>query len=229
MHALSLKIGILGDNPPYSLQVSKNNLFSGFEAQLMATICERLQATCTYISMPFENFFPQLNAGKIDLAIGQISITLDREKEFLFSEPYMVSNGQFIVKSDSSIQDIDDFKYKKIGVYEGSLYRNYLLNKFNNHVQVIEYTTSAGAFEALVNNEVDGLLLDNIAEKYWIANSAFETKKFHTVGASIPLGNGYGIMANLQSLSLINNINQALSTIEADGTYIKLYNLYFTN
>jgi arginine transport system substrate-binding protein len=228
VNALTLKIGILGNDPPFSMQVSKNNLFTGFEAQLMTEICKRIQAQCNYVPMTFADLFPQLNDHKIDLAIGQISITLDRAKSYLFSTPYMLTDGQFITQSNSSIKTIEGFKSKTVGVYKGSLYKDYLLQKFNNQITIAEYTDSADAFNALNNHDVDGLLLSGVAEKYWIMNNSAGTTQFHTVGGAIPLGNGYGIMTNLQSGELIGKINRGLMDMESDGTYVKIYNLYFS-
>lgn len=226
-NAQPLKIGLLLDDPPFSMQVGKNNTFSGFESQLIAEVCKRLQASCSYFPLEFKNFFPLVFERKIDLALGQISITEPRAQQFLFSLPYMVADGQFITKKDSPVTTVDELRGKKVGVYKSSLYKEYLLLKFNNDIDILEYESSATAFQALNNEEVDSLLLANISEKYWIANSRYEMSDFHFLGDPIPLGDGYGIMANLASGDLIRQINQILLKMQSDGTYLRIYNLYF--
>ena len=120
-----------------------------------------------------------------------------------------------------------DIQGKKVGIFKGSLYKDYLLQKFNNQITILEFTNTPSAFEALTNNEVDVLLLANIDEEYWIASSALDRNDFHFIGEPIPLGYGYGIMANFESSKLITQINKALSDMESDGTYLQIYNIYF--
>ena len=174
-----------------------------------------------------DEFFPQLLAHSIDLAIGQISITLEREKQFLFSIPYMGSNGQFITTADSPIKQVKDMQGGKIGIFKGSFYKKYLLQQFNEQIDIVEYATTPQAFHGLLNNDVDALLLDSIDEDYWISNNNIDRSKFYFIGKPIPFGSGYGIMANLESIDLITNINKILISMESDGRYLQIYNLYF--
>lgn len=222
-----LKIGMQPYDPPFSIQVNSKHQFTGFEAQLMDEICKRLKANCTYIPLELNAFFPQLLAHNIDLALGQISITLEREKQFIFSMPYMVSRGQFITNKDSSIKTVLDIQGKKVGIFKGSFYKDYLLQTFNDQVNVIEFINTPLAFESLLNNDVDVLLLADIDEGYWIANNALDEDDFRFIGKPIPLGNGYGIISNMESVTLITEINKALADMESDGSYLQIYNLYF--
>ncbi|HAT9593342.1 TPA: transporter substrate-binding domain-containing protein, partial [Legionella pneumophila subsp. pneumophila] len=47
------------------------------------------------------------------------------------------------------------------------------------------------------------------------------------LGDSFPFGVGFGVVARLDQAELIEKINQALIEIENDGTYLKIYNLFF--
>ena len=116
---------------------------------------------------------------------------------------------------------------KKIGIFKGSFYRAYLEEKFYNQINIIEYPYTQLAFRALINNDVDVLLLASIEEDYWIANSEFEMSDFRFIGKPITLGNGYAIIANIQLNQLIAQINQVLMNMESDGTYMQMYNMYF--
>ena len=227
IHAAPLKIGIQPYDPPFSMQINKNHQFTGFEAQLMAEVCTRLKTDCEYIPLTLSDFFPQLLAHSIDLAIGQISITLEREKQFLFSMPYFLSNGQFIALINSPIKKISDIQDKTIGIFKGSLYKTYLLQLVNHQADIVELSDSPSAFEALINGDVDVLLLDTIDEVYWIANSSHQPNEFRFIGDPIPLGNGYGILAHVESTPLISKVNKALMDMESDGSYLRIYNLYF--
>jgi len=47
------------------------------------------------------------------------------------------------------------------------------------------------------------------------------------VGSRIPIGDGYAVIANKGSEALIAQINQALLSMEEDGTYPQIYSNYF--
>ena len=117
----TLNIGVQSYAPPFSIQVDKKKHFTGFEAQLIATVCKRLQIDCIFHPLEAEFFFTQLLTHKIDLAIGEIDITLAREKQFIFSISYMISNGEFITKNSSPITTVEAIKGKKL-VYSRALF-----------------------------------------------------------------------------------------------------------
>ena len=227
VNAESLQIGVLANDPPFSIQVGKGSEFTGFEVSLITEICKRIKAECTFASFEFDDLFQQVLDKHIDLAIARISITLDRAEQFLFSMPYLIAEGQLMTKSTFSIQQPGDLIGKKVGLYKASLYKNYLLNTFKNQVDVVEYNSIPLAFQGLIDGDVDALLLTKLGERYLIANSQSPISSFRFVGAPIPLGAGYGFMANVQSTNLIDRVNKALQQIEADGTYLRIYNLYF--
>lgn len=228
-NAQVLRIGIEPYDPPFSTQIDeKNHLFSGFEAELMTAICKQLNADCKFIPIQFEDLFTQISKKNIDLAIGQISITSERSQAYAFSLPYMVSNGQYITYHNTTIKTDNDIKGGKVGIFKGSLYKEYLLDTFEQNINILEYDSSPAAFQALISGNVDALLLADIAEQYWVANSDYPATAFQYIGDPIPLGDGYGIMGNLESNQLVTNVNAALKTLESNGTYLKIYDLYFS-
>lgn len=225
--AQTLQIGVLADDPPFSFQVGKGHQFSGFEVNLMSELCARLKVTCTFSPYEFNDLFQKIAMQQIDLAIARISITLDRTEKYLFSLPYLTADGQLMVKSNSSIQRVEDLAGKRVGLFKSSLYKDYLLQTFSGSVSVVEYNSIPVAFQALIDNEVDAVLLTKLGEQYLIANSQSNPSSFRYIGKPIPLGVGYGILANVQSTALIDRVNKALHDIETDGTYLRIYNTYF--
>ncbi|KTD07625.1 transporter substrate-binding domain-containing protein [Legionella jamestowniensis] len=224
LNAKTLVIGALIYEPPFEMPADKKNHFFGFDIDLMNEICKRIDAECQFKGLTFVQLFEQLLEGKIDLAVGSISITPAREELFLFSLPYLASNGQYIAYNNSSINSIDDIRHKKVGIEKGTVFKVVTLEKFDGDVQIIEYPTLPEVFQALVNGNIDILMADKETAEYWIANSP---RQFKLIGKPIPIGTGYGIMANKKSQSLVQQINKALTDMEDDGTYLKLYQSYF--
>ena len=93
---------------------------------------------------------------KIDLAIGGISISRERENEFIFSNPYLPGNGTFLVLATSPCNTIDDLENydlekKKIGIVNGSTYENYLVEHYSTAFSIISFPGPSAMILALIN------------------------------------------------------------------------------
>ena len=75
----------------------------------------------TIKGMGFDALFPAMNAGQIDVAMAGMSITEERKKQFLFTDPYYESGLMTIVRKDNTvIHSLADLKGKRIGVQLGT-------------------------------------------------------------------------------------------------------------
>ena len=57
----------------------------------------------TIKGMGFDALFPAMNAGQIDVAMAGMSITEERKKQFLFTDPYYESGLMTIVRKDNTV------------------------------------------------------------------------------------------------------------------------------
>ncbi|RAP37589.1 hypothetical protein B1207_05300 [Legionella quinlivanii] len=222
LHAETLTVGTLPYAPPFEMAADKSNHFFGFDIDIMEEVCRRIQADCQFIPMTFEQLMVKTYSGEISLSIAAITITDDRKESYLFSLPYLPSSGQLLTSTKSPINAINDLAGKKVGSEKGTIFKEMLLEKFNSNIQIIEYSTQPEIFQALSNNEIDALILDEGSSKYWSANGDFKL-----IGPEMKIGIGYGIMANKSEQALVDRINKALLSMENDGTYVKIYSQYF--
>ncbi|MCE3045502.1 transporter substrate-binding domain-containing protein [Legionella sp. 16cNR16C] len=222
LHAETLTVGTLPYAPPFEMAADKSNHFFGFDIDIMEEVCRRIQADCQFIPMTFEQLMVKTYSGEINLSIAAITITDDRKESYLFSLPYLPSSGQLLTSTKSPINAFNDLAGKKVGSEKGTIFKEMLLEKFNSNIQIIEYSTQPEIFQALSNNEIDALILDEGSSKYWSANGDFKL-----IGPEMKIGIGYGIMANKSEQALVDRINKALLSMENDGTYVKIYSQYF--
>lgn len=80
----------------------------------MKEICTRIHEQCIFKPLTFHQLPLMLNSGDIDVAIGSIIITPEREQNFLFSLPYKASDLQFIVLANSNFNKPEDLREKRI-------------------------------------------------------------------------------------------------------------------
>ena len=219
----ALRIGVLAFDPP--LVISKNQ---GFYVDLANTLCRGLNEQCTIVTMQWDKLFIALNKGEIDLQMG-VFPTLERSKKYLFSIPFMVNHAQFIALTQSNLANIDELNGKKVGTLaeeEGQpgVFQAYIKNHFHGAFKVIDFMDIGDLLHSLSTNSIQAALLHSSLVTYWVANS---NGRFSTIGPSLPIGEGYSIIALPSKQPLINAINQQLKRMMDNGDYAKIYNTYF--
>ena len=225
-NADTITIGTTPFSPPFII-TDNSNSFSGFDADLLNEICKRINAKCVYKQMPsFNDLFLSVQNGTVDLGIGGVTITLQRETEYLFSLPYLKSTAHYITLYGNDIHTLADISGKTIGVAEGTIFQIMASAEFGNSVKIKTYDNLSQMLVALSDKDIDVALLDGPNAIYWDANS---NNTYQIVGDAIPLGLGYGIMANKRLPDLVTKINQALLSMENDGSYLNIYNTYFSD
>ena len=225
-YAQTLLIGSTYQNPPFNSIADQKGNFYGFDIDIMGAICQRIKLRCKFKPVQFNNLFTELNAGKIDLAIAAIIITTNREEEFLFSLPYLESSAQFMTNIQSDIKTPDELINQKIGVRLGTPFKSLARKLYGDKITIVELPSTEDLLVKLDDESIDAILMDAPTAKDWATN---DSNQYRLIGTRIPIGKGYGIMATQDQEKLISQINQALISIEADGTYLKIYSHYFTD
>ncbi len=228
--AEKLVIGVSSDDPPFSSRAGCEGCFYGFEIDLIETICKRIGAECQLKSVIASQLLDSLFSHKIDLAMSAVISTHERLNiPIQFSMPYFPSSAAFIVKKQSPFQTINDLKDKRIGIrvwgiYRSAMFEYIVLKIFDYHVNIVLYLTMSDLLYALTNDQVDAVFANTEPLKFWqINNSSY----FKMLGKPVFVGDGYAVMGKDSDTALLERVNQGLALIQRDGTYKKIYNLYF--
>lgn len=221
--ASALRVGTVTNNPPLASRAGNNHFF-GFEIDIMLEICKRLSMNCQFKALTMKDIQAQLMAQKIDVAIATYIISSAPPVGFIYSLPYLASNAEFMVNVESSITTQDQIKDKKVGVRHGTLFDDLLYKMYGDNVTIVKYNIMNELLAALDNNDIDAILTDAVAADDWVITSEGE---YRIVGDQIPIGNGYGILANLGQEALIAQINKAIQDMMLDGSYVRIYSSYF--
>lgn len=116
---------IVGTEPsfaPFEFPDGKDGEITGFDMDLIKAMAKKMgYEKVTIKGMGFDALFPAMNAGQIDVAMAGMSITEERKKQFLFTDPYYESGLMTIVRKDNTvIHSLADLKGKRIGVQLGT-------------------------------------------------------------------------------------------------------------
>jgi polar amino acid transport system substrate-binding protein len=92
----TLKFGTAAVVPPVSFV--SNNTITGMTIEVAMRIAQKLGMNIEIIDMPFGELIPSVASGKVDMAGAAITITAERSKLVLFSEPTYKGGISAIVK-----------------------------------------------------------------------------------------------------------------------------------
>jgi len=92
-----LRLGTAAITEPFSF-VDANQKVVGFDVELAQLIAQKLDMKLEIVNMEFGAMIPALIAGKVDMIAACITITEERAKKVLFSEPYYVGGIAALVR-----------------------------------------------------------------------------------------------------------------------------------
>ncbi len=209
--------------PPFEY-VNDQNQIVGFDIDLMDAIAKSAGIEIEYQNVAFDPLLAGMAQGTYDAAISSITITDDRSKSMLFSNPYYVA-GQMIVtkKNNTSVTNADSLQGKTLGAQLGTTGET-LANGVKG-ATVKTYNQIGLAIQDLLNGQIDAVICDTpIANSY--ANKNASTLKI--VGDALTTEN-YGIAVAKDKTELLAKINQGLAAVKAAGTIDTLVTKWLTS
>ena len=92
-----IKAGVLrvctpGDYKPFAF-ARPDGTYEGIDVDLMQSLATSLGVKVEWVKTTWANMMADFTGNKCDIAVGGISVTLDRQKRVAFSTPYMVNGG----------------------------------------------------------------------------------------------------------------------------------------
>lgn len=221
----TIKVGTVVFYPPFVLSRS-----TGFDIEFIQTICQGLQEECVLMPMSFNKLYSALDEGVIDIAIGGITIAPTNSMKYIYSLPYILSKGEFLVLQSNTATSVDNLRGQTVGIMKGSqdgnVFYNFLLINYPDQFKIQTYDDMEDLITALSKGEITAAFAHESTALYWELNGGAQ---FKILGTPTLVGNGIGIMSVQQNASLINKINEQIKTIEKGSIYMSLYNTYFPN
>lgn len=206
---------------PFEFQDTKSGKYIGFDMDLVNAIGEVANLEIEVKGMNFDGIVPALESASVDGAISAMTITEDRAKKVLFSDPYYLSNQSIAVKADNNtIKTVDDLKGKKIGVQISTTGADEA-KKISN--KVTDYNTINEAFLALKNGVVEAVVNDYPVNYYFIQQGNKDVK----IVSEIKTDEYYGIAFPKSKPEIRDKFNSALKTLKQNGKYAELYKKWF--
>lgn len=221
--ARRIVVGTSGTYYPFTF--SDGDRVSGFEIDLWNEIGKRLNYDIEYKTASFSGLFGLLDSKKVNVISNQITVTDERKEKYYFSEPYVESGAQIIIKNDyeGKIESFEDLKGKKVGVDLGSNYENLLRGKDkSNEIDIVTYQSTDSAFNDLMIGRIDAVVIDKISA---VININEKNLPLKLAGEPFEkVVNAFPFIKNDENLEFIKTLNNVLDDMKNDGTLQQISN-----
>lgn len=206
--------------PPYEMTTDSGE-FEGIDVEIATAIAEKLGLELDILDTDFDSALLAVNQGKSDMVMAGVSVNEDRLLVMDFSESYATGIQVVIVKEGSDVT-LDNLGEKMIGVQRGTTGETYCKDDYGED-HVTAYDNGLTAVQALVNGQVDCVVIDNApAQEFVKANNGL------TILDTEYANEDYAIGVDKGNTALLDAINGALAKLTSDGTVQQIIDKYIT-
>ena len=214
--------------PPYEMLADGEGYngtgLEGIDIEVAGAIAEKLGLELQIDDMGFDAALEAAQNGKSDMVMAGVTITEDRLQVLDFTDSYATGVQVVIVKEGSDVT-MDNLGEKMIGTQMGTTGFLYASDTPENggygEEHVIGYDNGAIAVQALVNGQIDAVIIDDKpAQAYVEANPGLTTLPGEWVVEDYAIGVAKG------NTALLEAINAAMAELKADGTFQAIVDKY---
>ena len=160
----TLRVGLTGDYRPFSIKAA-DGTFTGLDVDEAEALAKGMGVTLEIVPTAWPTLMPDLLARKFDVAMGGITITLDRAKTAYFSAPVMRSGKTPIARCTDkgrfdTLEQIDKPGVKVI-VNPGGTNERFAKARVHQ-AEIVMFPNNATIFEEIVAGHADVMMTDAV-------------------------------------------------------------------
>ncbi|AZT82210.1 amino acid ABC transporter substrate-binding protein [Marinobacter sp. NP-4(2019)] len=218
-----LRVGMSGQYFPFTF-VEQDQL-KGFDVDIMNALAKEMGREIKYETANFSGLFGMLESGRIDTVANQITITEERQKAYIFSDPYVYDGAQVVVKKgNTEIQGVEDLKGKTVAVNLGSNFEDLLRElPYADEIDIKTYDSNLERDTAL--GRVDAFVMDRVSASQIIKEKPLPLALAGPTFSQIT--NAYPFRDTEAGRALRDEVNQALATLRDNGTLASISEKWF--
>jgi polar amino acid transport system substrate-binding protein len=221
--AQTYNVALDGTFAPHAMPKLSGGI-EGFNVDLANEIGARLGATMNITAAQWSGLIPAMQAGTYDFLVAPTTLTESRSKSMLFTEGYLNTDFQFIVKKGApKVAKLADFKGKTIAVNKGSAYDKWARELIPSvGWAVTSYGTNTDAVQAVISGRAFANVAGNTV-------AAWAVKKNPMIALSYlhSTGKVFSMPFRKDSVALRNKVESAIECMKLDGTMTKLSEKWF--
>lgn len=208
----TLVIGIDENYPPFGFL--EDNQFVGFDISLAEKVTKELGMNLEIKSINWADKAELLETGAIDAIWNGLTITEERQEEFLFTDPYMEIQAVLVVRDDSTIESLEDLTDTVIGVQKDSYGQDIFesLPIYDSIDHITYFDDNRSALKNLYVGLTDAVVVDSALADWYIYSSNADYKVVDSI-EDIKIGVAFA----KDNVELRNKINNTLNILKENG------------
>ena len=210
-----IKVGVVSTMPP--VNYVKDGQYVGYELAIIEQFCKEYGYGIEFQSSDFSSIMAATTVGTCDIGAGSYSITEERKKSLLFSNPYMVAHSVAVVRAvtDKRNTDEDISKNQKVGVVTGALF-DVAVKEDDPNAQIEYYNMTSDLPIALENGKIDTYSVDEPVAKM-LCNLYVD----HYIYKKLTVED-YGIVISKSKPEIQTQFNEHIARLKANGDLAKM-------
>ena len=204
--------------PPYEMTTDDGG-FEGIDVEIATAIAEKLGLELDILDMDFDSALLAVQQGKSDIVMAGVTVNEDRLLVMDFTDSYATGVQVVIVKEGSDVT-MDNMGEGLIGTQRGTTGNIYCTDDYGEE-HVVAYDDGFTAVQALMNGQVDCVVIDNAPAQEFVKNNAGLTILDTEYAVE-----DYAIGLNKGNTALLDAINGALAELISNGTVQSIVDKY---
>jgi peptide/nickel transport system substrate-binding protein len=198
----------------------------GFDPEVMAYIAEKSGIDYEFVVTSFDGLLDSVSADEFDAAMSALIIPEQAELGLAYTEPYLEVGQVLVVRANETV--LLNHKEIEPGIPIG-------VQRFNSGEQVARgiigltepdlqlYDSSAAALQALIDGELEGVIIDNVDAEHFTTSYPQQLKIAGGIGRSAWITEkAYGIALADDNEPLMELLNGTIAEAHLDGTIDQL-------
>ena len=158
-----LRVGTTGDYRPFTALDKASGVYSGFDVDLAQSLGAALGVRVEFEPTSWPDLTRDFEAGAFDIAMGGVSVTLDRAKKGFFSSPYLREGKTPIARcaDKDKYQTLTQIDRAGVRVIANPGGTNERFDRANLHAaQIVLYGDNLTIFDEIAKGEADLMITD---------------------------------------------------------------------
>jgi cyclohexadienyl dehydratase len=222
----TLQVCTTGDYKPFTFHKVDADAYEGIDIEMAKSLARAIGVEPHFVKTKWSELMADFTSGKCDIAMGGISVTLERQKRAFFSAPYLVNGKAPIARCADkakfqSVADIDKPEVTVIVNPGGTNERFVRENLKQARIEI--YPDNVTIFDQLLQGKADLMIAESIETKV--------QEKLHPGLCSInpehPLQYGeMGYLLPKGDIVFKDFVDQWLHLAKASGEFGRIYDQF---
>ncbi|MFI4988793.1 MAG: transporter substrate-binding domain-containing protein [Alphaproteobacteria bacterium] len=165
-----LRVGTTGDYRPFSFLNSESKTFEGIDIDMARALAKALGVEVAFVQTSWPHLMDDLLADKFDVAVGGISVSLERQKKALFTIPVLVNGKAAAARcaDKDKYQSLEAIDRAGVTVITNPGGTNERFDRANlKAASIAVYADNKTIWQQLLDNKADVMITDASETLLW--------------------------------------------------------------